>query len=256
MKYLAIVMLVGLFAMKIMAQSHDPITSNCWFTANQDTTGYQDETLTTQHPAMSTMDAGISFQVTDVSGSAVLLAVDHAMGFWVNIAMGILSGDCSGINAYQPNQVRVLANTRLWSQPNVITGSVIRDIAQGATVTITGGTVIGRIQYSSNVTGIWYPVTLDSQSGWIWAERLDFVSSPVPVTEAFALENTRVWTQPDVISGSLIAEVPINSTITIVGGPTVGSIQYNGLTGVWYQVEVNNQIGWVWEHRLDFTSNP
>ncbi len=255
MKHLIIVMIVSLFAMTAMAQSHDPITSNCWFTADQNTIGYQDETLTEQHPAVPTMRAGDSFQVTDMSGSAALLAVDHAMGFWVDTRNGTFSGDCSNINAYQPENVRVLANTRLWSQPDVVSGSVTRDITQGTTVTIIGGTVVGRIRYGSPVTATWYPVTIDNQTGWVWAERLDFESSPMLITDAIALENARLWSQPDVVSGSVLVDIPINTSMDIIGGPTVGMIQYNGLTGVWYQVEVDSQIGWVWERRIDLLSS-
>lgn len=252
MKHIILFVITCIFASSSLAQeSNNPITSTCWFTASQDTTGYEDETLTKQHPAMPTMKAGWSFQATNLSGRSALLAVDHAMGFWVNTTTGVFSGDCSDIGEYDANTASTLANTRLWSQPDVETGSVILSIPQGTTVTITGGTANGRISYWSNQIGTWYPVHVNGYTGWIWSERLNFESWTFPTIDTYTLENARLWSEADVINGIILSDIAINTPFTIVGGPVVGRIQYDGTTGIWYQVKANQLTGWVWEARLN-----
>lgn len=68
---------------------------------------------------------------------------------------------------------------------------------------------------------------------------------------ARALDNARVWTQPDAILGDVITTLAIDTEVGVLNTPVVGKIQAD-IDGDWYQVIQGNIIGWVWVERLVF----
>lgn len=150
----------------------------------------------------------------------------------------------------------VLDNARLWSLPDVTTGEITQDIPAGTSVTIEDGPQLGRIRVDTNDMGYWYFVSIDSGiSGWIWSERLRAGYTPVNGIRATALENARLWSQPDVSDGSVIADLDVGTVIIVEQGPQLGRIRVdtNDL-GHWYfvQVEGSSASGWIWSPRLSF----
>ncbi len=238
------------------AQGHiNPIPSDCWFTASVDTPAYNDPALTQLHLGMGgAMTAGLSFQVLEIDAGAALLAIDHAMGFWVDAADGVFSGQCSDFGAYTPTGIPVTGNTRLWSQPDVILGSIVTDLPAGAVVTVIGGPAVGRIRFDTTDTGEWYPVIYGALRGWVWAGRLDFDGTPTPIASAVAEAQTNLWSVPDVGTGSVLRTQPNTAHVDVIGGPVTGPIRFDDDTiGVWYQVRTTDgRIGWIWEGRLTF----
>jgi hypothetical protein len=254
LKNLAVLLLILLSVHVIAAQDHiNPLTSQCWFTALSDLTTYNRRDLSEIH-ATQAMSAGRSLQVLEVDDEVALVAIDHAMGFWVEVAGGVFSGLCSDIDGYEMADAVALENARIWSYPSVVTGEIIGTLAEGAAVEVVGGAVEGRIRHDSQAVGLWYPVQYANISGWVWSERLEFDVIPnVLVMDAIALENARIWSHPDVILARLLADVPENAALEIIGGPITGRTRRdNEALGVWYQVRYGNITGWMWEARLQF----
>jgi hypothetical protein len=254
LKNLATLLLILLSASIIAAQDHiNPLTSQCWFTALSDLPTYNRRDLSEIHSTQA-MSAGRSLQVLEIDGEVALVAIDHAMGFWVEVAGGVFSGLCSDINGYKSADAVALENARIWSYPSVSTGEIIGTLVEGAAIEITGGAVEGRIRQDSSAVGLWYPVQYANISGWVWSERLEFDVTPnVLVIDAIALENARIWSHPDVMVARLLADVPENVALEIIGGPITGQTnRQTGATGVWYQVRYGNIVGWMWEARLQF----
>lgn len=68
---------------------------------------------------------------------------------------------------------------------------------------------------------------------------------------ATALDNARVWTQPDAVAGEIITTLENGAQVRILGDPIVGNIQED-ISGDWYEVSIGFIIGWVWSDRLEF----
>jgi hypothetical protein len=124
----------------------------------------------------------------------------------------------------------------------------------GAAIEVTGGAVEGRIRIDVADVGLWYPVQYADLAGWVWSGRLDFDAAPdVLIINAVALENARLWSHPDVKQAGLLALIPENAELAVIGGPITGHIQLStNTTGVWYQVRYGTITGWMWEDRLQF----
>jgi hypothetical protein len=70
--------------------------------------------------------------------------------------------------------VQVGAGANLWSQPDVLTGTLLGPLAEGSTVFILAGPVWGRI-LASGEAGWWWEVTSTaggSSAGWLWEVRI------------------------------------------------------------------------------------
>lgn len=66
-------------------------------------------------------------------------------------------------------------------------------------------------------------------------------------------ENARLWSQPDVLLGIFINDVPPNSSLRVISGPVGGQIRDDStVLGWWWEVEniSTNQKGWIWDSRL------
>src|SRR5688572_1499772 len=119
LKYIVTLLLILLLVHVIAAQDHiNPLTSQCWFTALSDLTTYNRRDLS-EIQATQGMAAGRSLQVMEVDGEVALVAIDHAMGFWVEVAGGVFSGLCSDIEGYELPDAIALENARIWSYPSV-----------------------------------------------------------------------------------------------------------------------------------------
>jgi len=227
-----------------------PVTSDCGFVANQTTPVYTDRNLTRVHVIVNAIPSGASYPVVEIYDDAALLLADFETSFWVSTENGTIFGDYCEVSTLYTAET--LASTRLWSEPDVVTGQVLSWLTEGVTVDVKGSAVVGRIRYDSLQTGTWYPVSFGNDSGWVWSERLDVDTTRAPIS-AFALEDARVWSEPDVSMGTRLLSLNVNDAVEIIGGPVTGRLRFDGTTsGIWYQVSVNGVIGWVWENRLRF----
>ncbi len=149
-----------------------------------------------------------------------------------------------------------LDNARLWSLPDVTTGEITQDIPVGTVVTIEDGPQLGRIRVDTYDLGHWYLVSLNSgSSGWVWSERLSAGYTSVSGIRATALENARLWSQPDVSVGTVVTDLDVGTRVIVEQSPQLGRIRVdtNDL-GHWYfvQVEGTSTSGWIWSPRLSF----
>lgn len=56
---------------------------------------------------------------------------------------------------------------------------------------------------------------------------------------------------PNVLTGSIIAELPEGLPITVLSGPVQGPITLQGAVGDWVQVQWGlDQTGWMWVGRI------
>ncbi len=215
---------------------------------------FGDSALVKELPALA---AG-TYIVTQTSTSAVYVRIDHAFGGWVPSNVGILNGAC---NTVPPETILTgvaLADARVWSAPNAKTGEIVATLAQHALVVIVAGPVRGPIQFDTDDNGNWYQVAQAGQViGWVWEARLDFTNPPAPpppaAHTAITQPNARLWTQPNVKSGSIRAYVPAGLHVTILTGPVLGPIRYDTADlGEWYYVQPEGGFmpGWMWAERL------
>jgi hypothetical protein len=75
-------------------------------------------------------------------------------------------------------EVRVLEDARIWTQPDVTVGSVYLTLSIGDSVNIINGPVLGRISLDQNISGLWWEVSdipNGDSLGWIWEDRITMV---------------------------------------------------------------------------------
>lgn len=71
--------------------------------------------------------------------------------------------------------------------------------------------------------------------------------------EAVALENARLWSQPNVRIGTVIADVAPETGLYVISGPVQGPIRVDtDDLGQWFYVSTGEQSGWLWEARFEF----
>ena len=253
-RLMMMIALLSTFAVAAAQDYEDYATGVCWFVADETTPVYADRDLTNIQLIVKSIPVGSSYPVVDIFDNRALLQADFETGFWVLIEKGTIFGDYCEVSTLYTAEL--VTKAHLWSHPDIVSGQVIGSLAQGTTVSVVGGAAVGRIRYDSLQTGIWYPVRVDNSSGWVWAGRLDF-DTAAPETDAFAdafaRKNARLWSEPDVVNGTRLLDIRLNNSVDIVGGPVTGRIRFDDETpGVWYQVDVNGILGWVWQDRLRF----
>lgn len=70
---------------------------------------------------------------------------------------------------------------------------------------------------------------------------------------ASALENARVWTEPNAVTGQAITALELGIEVGIIEGPVQGLLRADSdLQGDWYKIKRGELEGWVWEERLLF----
>jgi hypothetical protein len=155
-------------------------------------------------------------------------------------------------------QATTLDNARLWSQPDVTVGSITHSLDVGTVVIIQSDPQLGRIRTDTSDMGYWYLVIVEDTdtSGWIWAERLSADHTPSTTgTRATALDNARLWSQPDVSVGSDNVDLAAGTLVIVESGPQLGRIRVDtDDLGHWYfvRVEGTDTTGWIWSPRLRF----
>lgn len=96
--------------------------------------------------------------------------------------------------------------------------------------------------------GVWVPAIAGTLRG-----DCNSVAAPT----ALALNGARLWSEPDVRTGQVIAAVPAQTALIVINGPVNGPIRLDtDATGDWYFVQVSStaQGGWLWQARLQFTN--
>lgn len=94
----------------------------------------------------------------------------------------------------------------------------------------------------------------DAASVWVGVNAGE-LSGQCNLTEAAAtaLANARLWSQPNTVNGEIVADVPADTDVIILGGSLTGAINSDGTEGDWYHVfTTDGQSGWIWEGRLNF----
>lgn len=100
----------------------------------------------------------------------------------------------------------------------------------------------------------------DASGGWVSSDT-GFLSGacdslPTPGSypqTAIALENARLWSQPDVGIGDIIADVAPGTILQVISGPVQGPIRLDtDDLGLWFYIIDGEQSGWLWEARLEF----
>jgi len=68
------------------------------------------------------------------------------------------------------------------------------------------------------------------------------------------LEGTNLWSQPDVVDGSLIGTLAAGTSAYVISGPVWGRIQETGASGWWWEInDESDGAGtlWIWEGRIE-----
>ena len=65
---------------------------------------------------------------------------------------------------------------------------------------------------------------------------------------------TNLWSQPDVVNGSLIGTLPAGTSVYVISAPTWGRIMETGVSGWWWEISNESNgagTGWIWEGRIE-----
>jgi hypothetical protein len=135
-----------------------------------------DETPVAAYPAVCTFtiaasanDVSRTLPVIGFENGAYLLWLDHARSEWADSDTGKLGGACL---ADEPTAT-ARANARLWSSPDVGTGSRLATLPLNTPMTVLAGPVRGAIRTDIVANGDWYRVVdAAGRIGWVWSERL------------------------------------------------------------------------------------
>lgn len=93
-------------------------------------------------------------------------------------------------------------------------------------------------------------------------------STPAPITltpgpltcqlnmnqNVHVLDGTNLWSQPDVVNGSLIGTLPVGTSVYVISPPAWGRIQETGVSGWWWDISSESNgasTGWIWEGRIE-----
>lgn len=187
----------------------------------------------------------------------IYVTLDTTSGGWVDQRSGTLTGACDDLP---------LDNTPLIDYPTICTAAVSQavpffDDAQLFTpkpFDLQPGTYVVTRRSAASVF-----VRLDhAMGGWTALSAITLgpacstVMQAAPF-QAVALDNARLWTQPNVQTGARLLDLPSGTGVVILAGPVEGPIRYDTAdVGDWYQVAYNGQSGWVWSARLDFNAAP
>ena len=68
------------------------------------------------------------------------------------------------------------------------------------------------------------------------------------------LDGTNLWSQPDVVNGSLIGTLPAGTSVYVISAPAWGRIVETGVSGWWWEISNESNgasAGWIWEGRIE-----
>jgi hypothetical protein len=133
--------------------------------------------LTADVPAgtiLEIMAGPVTGIITDDGGTEGEWYLVHNQSYgtgWIWSARLILNSD------FPPEEIgmaQAMANTRIWSQPDVTVGTYLGDIPENAFTRLLDGPVEGRIRVDTDDIGDWYWVQTGDRTitGWVWAGRL------------------------------------------------------------------------------------
>lgn len=224
----------------------------CFYTFDETLPVFGDAILSQQRGS-ETIPAGrhpIEYK-TDVA-VAVYGSAERSGGF-VSPKFGTFSGHCEGTIQL----ATALDGARVWSEPSIATGEVIATLESGSLVGVTEVGVEGEIQVG--VMGTWHKIVQGDGVGWVWSERLqlrEIFTAPQPVLgRATALDDARIWSQPDVTTGEVILTLLPDQSVNLIGDPQEGRIRLDtDEIGTWYPVQQGGIVGWVYAERLHVIS--
>jgi len=172
---------------------------------------------------------------------------------WIDLQTRILNGTCPAIDNELPLDIAlsdfpsvcfytITQDLNGYSDPDLTQqhpGFGIRHAGAYAVTSITN-TAIG-LMGSSAMSGGY----IEANKGSLWGH----CSGTLQL--ASALDNARVWTQPDALTGEVIMTLDTGTQVGVLGDVIIGNIQA-GITGDWVQITLRDILGWVWIERLDF----
>jgi hypothetical protein len=108
----------------------------------------------------------------------------------------------------------------------------------------------------------------DSPSRAPSTEKATVSSTPAPATltpgaltcqlnmnqNIHVLDGTNVWSQPDVVNGSLLGTLPAETSAYVISAPAWGRIQETAVSGWWWEISNKSDgasTGWIWEGRIE-----
>ena len=68
------------------------------------------------------------------------------------------------------------------------------------------------------------------------------------------LDGTNLWSQPDVVNGSLTGTLPAGTSVFVINGSQWGHIIETGISGWWWEISLESNgvsAGWIWEGRIE-----
>ena len=68
------------------------------------------------------------------------------------------------------------------------------------------------------------------------------------------LDGTNLWSQPDVVNGSLTGTLPAGTSVFVINGPQWGRVLETGNSGWWWEISLESngvRAGWIWEGRIE-----
>ncbi len=109
------------------------------------------------------------------------------------------------------------------------TGQVVGVLEAGMDVGVSEGPVEGAVLADGTLQGNWYHIYRGDLDGWVWEDRLHFgrtFSASLPrVAIATALDNARIWSEPDVRTGQIITTLMAGERVSITGVSVAGAIR-------------------------------
>jgi hypothetical protein len=225
----------------------------CAVTLGAETTLYAGSALAVEKDAIP---AGV-YVVTMRTDTAYNVRLGHAYGGWIASSDGQLKPNCDRVPPEPYRTATALDNARVWSAPDVASGSALYTLEPGQRVLVVAGPVRGPIRFDTDDQGDWYQVYVDGQaSGWVWSERLTLSTEPPPPPNGSPTgttqPNARLWSAPTVRTGELLVFLDEGTPVTVNAGPVRGPIRYDtDHQGDWYHVTTDGGLsGWVWSERL------
>jgi hypothetical protein len=252
-----IVGLMGLVFLALYSSDvrHVGAQATCQFTPFADTILYHAPILDpTQQKDI--LPAGKGYPVQLQAPQYLYIAIDDAYGGFVDRQAGTLSGEC-GMNVPVDSQP-------LHTYPTVcilLSSADARPVFEDDQLQKQIG--IMRANGSYAVTRRTATSTYLYGTGWVAADsgqlsgNCDILRSPAEIT-AVALENARVWSEPNVRLGQQLASLKVGAQVRIIAGPVRGFIRLDSqVEGSWYQIKAAESIptGWVWSERLAFAGS-
>ncbi len=234
-----------LFLLLIVSSGAQAQVNECFFAGSLDTLALHHAPLTHATQLKAELPGGVAYSVQRQHGEHYLIAIDHAYGGWVDRRSGRLSGDCASIPV-DTTPLSDFPTVCLYSAAVAVPAFLdeqmtmpFGNIPAQQSLPVVEQTAAAHYLLLDHATGAWVSAGSGSLSGGCVTRNV------------YALANARLWSQPDVKNGQLLATLQPGSSVNIIGNPVPGPIRFDTAdTGLWYPVKQGTLSGWIWAERL------